>query len=159
MLKKTVVLSVVLFIFSACSQTKDERAREVVERYCDLHFTKYLPFGFKQLKPAYKPYSETPQFAASQNIKHNLQRERDSLKKHTAVNDTVSISKIAFIDKKLSFLDMDVALLNKRFKGPQVGWSLYHTFTYRNSSKVIIKTNVIFILDMNFTKVIKTFAD
>jgi hypothetical protein len=159
MLKKIVVLASAIFVFSACSQNKDERAREVVEHYCDLHFTKYLPFGFKKLEPAYLPYIETTQFAASQKSKLHLQQGKDSLTKSVTPNDSLSNSKIALIDKKISDINANVALQTKTFKGPQLGWSLYHTFTYKNSSNVIIKTNLIFILDVNFTKVIKTLAD
>ncbi|WP_040626508.1 hypothetical protein [Mucilaginibacter paludis] len=147
MLKTIRILAVAVLTLASCSQSKNEKARELIDRYCEtsLKYRGYRPLIFDEPQPW---LGLSPDSAA----KSRLLRQLDSTKLLLSKAPDRSLYKA-----KADSIERALNAINKSAKdnSGQQRWQVRHTYTYKKDKKGHVRATTIFIINGNFTRVLQ----
>lgn len=155
MLKVIRILAVSVLILASCSQSNDEKARELVEHYCEtnLNYKDYRPVVFGQTK-RWNGSIENHTLAVNSLLK--LKRERDSIRLLSAqAKDAASYQgRIDSLNRLLGAVDTTGTKI-RRSDQEVTGWQILHTYFYKNSKGAKVKVTTNFIINEKFNRVLQ----
>ena len=154
-----IVLLLLLVFLASCVKTNIEKARNLVEEYCDDNFFSpedYKPILFEDFKIYAKPFEQSAQYKLLDSKRQKLELTKDSL--YALIYDG---KKKPLYDQEADSLDKAMAEVNasisdhkQRFKVVQEGWTILHTYNKRDDTGRIVEGRSLFVLDKNLTKVL-----
>jgi hypothetical protein len=151
-----------LFIvsLSACKPNTNERARDLILRYCDVNYKHYQPIAFAAAQPYFVPYQRNAQTIKYAKREQKLQHRHDSLH-HLIVtqNNPVYLLEADSVADEIDTLNKVIAQYKESYKPERKGWVIVHDYNQKSKGGPLVRSTTVFVIDNDFKNILETYNE